>query len=327
MKVRISQAVMESSEAMDPLDFIMAFFLEKRHLWDIRDPEAVKESAWFLSFKGSPAYRKKCDNLEKLYKESIYRPKGARSHSIRMEITLSGGALLKLRPDEARRCLNQPLYVLVENAQSDGAFLDAMIHAFGRKALSDAQTEGWWQIKHLGGFGETEKMIEALQAQSTGICRIFVLADSDREYPHHETATIKKVEPCCISKRIPFHILTKRKIENYLPVDVLAHVPRKRKKTYKAFLNLNSNQKDFYEMKSGFSKKVKKIGQFPASQAAIFKNIPPKTLSNLHGGFGPDIWEYFKTYRGQITRESVKLTCESDPDEIESVLNYLECML
>jgi hypothetical protein len=189
--------------------------MDKRHLWEMDDPEAIKQSGWFDFYSGSRAYDQKCDDLEKLYTEQIYSPKNSLMHSIRIKVGASGSSPLELKPEDAKRCLGEPLHVFVENAESDGAFIEAMLHAFGKKELTDADTEGWWVIEHMGGVGEVEKRVKAIRSRITGIARLFVLTDSDRLYPDHDTGTIRKVDQYCLKNHVPFHILTKRKIENY----------------------------------------------------------------------------------------------------------------
>jgi len=199
-------------------------------------------------------------------------------------------------------------------------FLEAMIYAFGRRTLSDAHTEGWWKLLHLGGSGEIKKRIEQIRADTTGPLRVFVMTDSDRCYQEHHTKTIEKVESYCIQNGIPYAVLQKREIENYLPVNVLNHLPRKLKKTYRAFLNLEQKQRDYYDMKNGFKKDA------PEDHEDLFEHIPKRTLDDLWNGFG-EVWQYFKSKRDLITEDAIRLSCPNDPEEIVRILNEIECLL
>ncbi len=333
MKVRIAREVLNTSapDTIASLDAIFLHFRDGRHLWEdlreIEDTEEIKQSGWFDFYSGSRAYDKKCTDLDKLYTERIYS-ENSEMHCIRLEVSNSADSHLKLKPDEAKRCLDEPLHVFVENAGSDGAFIEAMIHAFGRRELTDAHTEGWWKIEHSGGFGEVEKRVEDVRSRITGIARLFVLTDSDSHYPDHETATVRKIERYCISNDIPFHILEKRTIENYLPVSVLNHVPRQHRKTYQAFLHLTQKQRDYYDMKNGFDETDERGHTIPPEdQKNLFSNVRRQILDDLAGGFGKKSWESFKKYREQITAKDMRMTCDSDPGEIEHILSYIECML
>jgi hypothetical protein len=73
MRVRITQEVLNISDGntIASLEAIFSYFMEKRHLWEIDDPEKIKQSEWFKYYHPSKAYHQKCDDLEKLYTEQI----------------------------------------------------------------------------------------------------------------------------------------------------------------------------------------------------------------------------------------------------------------
>ncbi len=125
--------------------------------------------------------------------------------------------------------------MLVENVTSDGDFINFMIAAFKRAILRDAYTSGWLALAQMGGFGECEKLLVHLRKQSYGPARIFVIVDSDRLFPGHVTRTIEKVVESCQAVGVPFAVLQKRKIENYLPLSILQQIERVR---FRAYLTL-----------------------------------------------------------------------------------------
>lgn len=248
-------------------------------------------------------------------------------HSILIIITLNRNSDCELQPDDARRCLDYPACVLVENAESDGAFLMAMIHAFKRRELLNAHTEGWWRVEHLGGRGEVAKRIDQICALAFGLKRLLLLVDSDRLYPDHVTHTIRMVESCCTHRKVPYAILRKREIENYLPVDVLRKVAKRNKRIYQAFLGLNEQQKDHYDMKKGFKAGRKGQAIVREEQKNLFQHVPERILNDLCGGFGDEIWKSFATHRKLITDEAVKITCSAHPSEICGILDSIERLL
>jgi hypothetical protein len=334
MKVRFATDVLNEPNAWNSLDQIVYHFITGRHLWDINDPEEIENSSWIQEDIQGRSGKQNLETLQKCYTNSIY-PCESREfslHTITLIITqqISGESNKTLRPDDAISYLNKPAYVAVENQSSDGAFLDAMIHAFGRSELRDAQTEGWWQYHQMGGFGEIEKQVESIRTQTlVSPLRVFVLVDSDRCYPNHVTDTIKKVKGYCDKVGdVPYAILQKRKIENYLPISALfrQHIPKKLKNIYQAFLSLTPEQQAHYEMKKGF-KKVNNHAIIPDKQKELFEHVPQRILDNLCGGFGDNAWEYFKSKRDVITEDAIKLTCPNDPNEIVRILDSIERLL
>jgi len=195
MKVRFGVDVLNNPQAWDSLDQIVDYFITGRHLWDINDVDDIENSDWIQEDIDGRAGKRNLDTLQRCCTDSIYSPESRkhRMHTITLLVTFYGNSNNELMPDEAKRCLSEPAYVAVENQTSDGAFLDAMIHAFGRNQLRDAQTEGWWEYAHLGGFGEIEKRIEHIRAKTMGSLRILVVADSDRRYPDEVTLVLARL--------------------------------------------------------------------------------------------------------------------------------------
>ncbi|MCP4350861.1 MAG: hypothetical protein GY795_35795 [Desulfobacterales bacterium] len=361
MKVRFSEDVLNDPDAWPALDRIVYHFLERRHEWDIDDIDEIEQSRWIQSDIGGRAGKHALDELQKCCTESIYPRQTSRMHSIAITVTKHNTSVHRLVPDEARRCLDAPAYVAVENAESDGAFIKAMIHGLNRELLLDAHTEGWWDFKHLGGSGETEKRINQIIARSVGPLRVFVLSDSDRLYPGHISLTMQIIERCCQKHNIPYAFLNKREIENYLSVNIIQKLPSNFKRTIQAFLKLTQEQKDFYDMKSGFKKDekrnwkienylpayiLKKIPLYvqkiivkglkkdktrnqaivPDVQKELFKHVRQNILSDLCGGFGRDIWQYFNKH-DSITKDDIRATCPAYPDEIDRILDNIESLL
>ena len=336
MKVCFAADVLKEPNAWGSLDQIVYHFITGRHLWDINDSEEIEKSDWIQEDIQGRSGKRNLETLQKYYTDSIYPRESRESnlHTITLIITqqVSGESNKTLRPDDAISYLNKPAYVAVENQSSDGAFLDAMIHAFGRTELSDAQTEGWWQYHQMGGFGEIEKQVEYLRTLTmVGPLRVFVLTDSDCRYPGEVTPTIKKVKEYCDKVGdVPYAILRKRKIENYLPISALfrKHVPKKLKNIYQAFLSLTPEQQAHYEMKKGF-KKVNNhaILSGPDEHKNLFEHVPKRILDNLCGGFGDNAWEYFQSERDMITEDAIRLTGTNDPNEIVQILDSIERLL
>jgi hypothetical protein len=121
--------------------------------------------------------------------------------------------------------------------------------------------------------------------------------------------------------------LTKREMESYLPVNLLQRVPRQRQHIYRAFLRLNRQQQDYYDMKSGFQQDAQGQPTIPPEQDALYQHVPPSVRRDLCGGFGRNAWQYFTSGRDHLTEDSIRLTCPDDPGEIKRILDTIESLL
>jgi hypothetical protein len=323
MRVTIHASVLNDSASWNQLDEIIQYFDELRHHWQIDDYDQIEQSAWVQTDIHGRAGKRILATLDKCYTAAIY-PTGARCHSKSIEITLHPTSVTQLPPIEACYCLRPPSRVLVENVTSDGGFLHFMITAFKRDSLRDAYTAGWLVLEQMGGFGECEKQLSNFLEQSYGPARIFVMVDSDRLYPGHVTQTIQKVADSCQALGIPFAILTKRKIENYLPLSILQQVNRDRHRWY---VNLQPTQQDHYEIKRGFDRAANGDAIVPPAQMALYQHVPRRILRELCGGFGRDVAQRYRTHAGKVQEQEVRMMCATDPAEIDRILDEIEAIL
>lgn len=324
MKVRFATDVLSHESSYRVLDRIVDLFVDGRHRWDIEDIDAIADSFWIKSDSSGRSSKANLEVLEKCYTKTAYYPQ--HMHSKLLIVTNNPNGASGLPPHDARRCLEAPAFVLVENSESDGTyFLDAMIYCFFRLQLQDAQTEAWWHYEHLGGFGEIEKRLDQLLARTVGSPRIFVVADSDRLYPGHVSPTETKVRETCEGHGIPFKILNKRKIENYIPPSLLVYVNRQA--TLRAFKKLTQEQRDFYEMKDGFERLDNNEAKVPSPQVTLYSDVRKHAYRDLCGGFGHNVCELFKTKRLFLRSEDIKRICPNDPNEIIVILDEIEKIL
>ncbi len=323
MKVRFAPDVLSDSSCFRALDRIVDLFMDGRHSWDIEDFETVANSLWIKSDIGGRSGDSNLEILGKCYTKTTYYPKNM--HRKLLILTTEDNGIPDLHPTHAKKCLEAPAYVLVENSESDGSFLDAMIHCFNRQQLQDAQTEVWWHYEHLGGFGEIEKRLNELLGRTTGPPRIFVVVDSDSEYPGHVSRTAAKVRETCEKYNIPLTILNKRNIENYIPLSLLHYANRITK--FRAFKKLTQDQRDYYDMKHGFRLAADGEIDILVAQSALYAGIHKHVCRNLCGGFGDNVYELFKTKRQYLKSKDIENICPNDPNEINRILDEIEKIL
>jgi hypothetical protein len=219
------------------------------------------------------------------------------------------------------------LCVAVENATADGDFLLTAIWAYNRQDLWDAHAKKWLRFEQLGGFGEVDKALALLLDGWPGPCRIFVLTDSDARYPGHETATIVKVKESCESRKVPYAILSKRMLENYLPVSSLNRLSGDQMKVFQAFLEMDNQQRSHFGMKKGFAGDGFGNAGTPAAQTMLYQSLRAPVRKVLANGFGPNIGQRFVQDRDKITDTDFRQVCEPNKDEISDILSRIEELL
>lgn len=329
MKVRIAPDAMAAPEVFRHLDRVLDALFDERHRWDERDPAAVEQSAW-ASEEGR-AGRRVLVAVEKLLGAQLYEGREEEQatlmHKMTLTVTLAAVPPLALQPFEAVKALEMPAFVIVENGESDRAFLDAMLRAFGRTALKDALDRGLWEVVSAGGGGEIPKRV-AERIAKIGECprRVLILSDSDRLTPGEQTKTVKDITTCARAHGVMAFLLEKREIENYLPYEALWEKSRHRKRC-NAYLQLTQEQRDHYDMKKGFVvNKQSGKAHIPAAQQELFAEVRPRrVLEDLKDGFGDKVWSCFQSLK--IDERAMRALCPDDEEEIPRLLDVIEALL
>ena len=291
MRVEFSSEVLSDPRCYSILDRIVHFFDEERHIWHSQDPDAVKNSDWFSSEEDSRSARMIKELFEKSNVQEEYTPTESGRHSIC--IVVSGSTLdetgTTLAPNDAYRALNRPGYVVVEDAESDSAFVNAMVQAYDRYPIYAAIENGWLQFEHMGGCGQLERTLRRIRSEPTGSpgpMRTVVVVDSDRLFPGQETENSRRVDRLCSEFGAVGWILQKREAENYLPIPVLNNAGRLQ--ILGAFGRLSQLQKDFFDMKHGFPNEG-----IPPEQNVLYQGVSNVDIERLKNGFGNDCWLLF----------------------------------
>ena len=333
MKVLIHLDVFHSQETWIDLFQFMGLFLEERHVWDLSDSEAIEQSPWLLHAPDSIYTQRAERDYQACLKLGAYSPPASHLQSLRISLkedasnsvhTLASGL----------QVLTQPAWVVVENSQSDGAFLKAISAAClpEREQVSTAFQKGWLKLQHAGGGDELMKRVTELVDIKHIPERILVLVDSDRYCPGPDSRKISRLRNDCAKSKVGLVVLSKREIENYLPLRLLedhaSDLPRKR--LYAAFAQLSQTQRDFFDIKKGFYSKDGVAGKthIPKEHGTLFDSLPPGVdLNDLSVGFGKDAWKLFDK---PITRADIEALYSDKPhdvSEIDALLDQIEGML
>ena len=178
-------------------------------------------------------------------------------HERRVRVTACPGAADELKPENATRFAEEPFVILVENRDSDGAFvkrvvreLDKSLHRLWRRPGDPIRFDS------LGGAGQMPEEVERRTQGKPYRPRLVAIIDSDRKGPNDtDSPAAQALYRQCEKRSVPCCILAKREAENYLPrilLDERQDVGADHARLVEAWDRLNNDQKNFFDMKNGF---------------------------------------------------------------------------
>lgn len=329
MKVRFSAEALNNAGCHHVLDQIISLFFSGRHAWDLSTPEGIAQSEWITSDPQGRAGRRNNEAYQKFTTDTIYQVPGIPSLAHRSTINI---VIRPTAPDhvvcqDAIRYLTSPAYIVLENAAADGGFIDTLMAKFERRMLSDAQSDGWWTYRHAGGTGEFGKRIDEIRAVTPGPMRVIAIADSDAEFPGHLPRKLSDLQQACADRSVKLLILRKREIENYIPPSLLLKLLNGPRRTVAEELaRLSPEQRDHYDMKSGFPREPDGSVQVSPSQTALYASLSNPRQQRLAGGFGA-IASFFVERREHFTADLIRINCTDRGKELDDILNEIESLI
>lgn len=330
MYVHLHPELFDQPNNFRHLDRIIHFFEDDKHDWIIESEEEIEiifKSEWYQS------NIKRVQStiyifIEKAFKNPIYRVKKQKTKQLirianqenEHEITLTF----------AINYLNEPLYILVENKFSDAALLNALFKNFrkGAKKIRQAKENGWIRYFHGGGKDMFLKIIDDEYKKKPLPARLFVLMDSDKKSLDDLSESTKRIKEKCLSYTppVPYHILHKREIENYLPNEVLYKIPKELHPITDELLSLDKSLQDFYDFKGGINNKARKEG--------IFSELSNESYNLLKLGYkqqkyNPEKSLYLLFNDECVTRENLMAKCkhQENPNELNDILDKITSLL
>lgn len=243
---------------------------------------------------------------------------------------------------EAIRFLNQPFYIFLENSLNDGYFLDCLLKNFKNKNKSKKikhHKEKGWLVYEMGGGSAIYKAIESklkpfenFSKPKYKYLRCFVLVDSDKSYPTKPYKTeLQKLIEFLKENEIPYHILEKREMENYLPEVVFDEIEGNNE-FIDAYKRLNPLQKDFFDLERGFPNK--NFEDLHIEIKSLLNDISPedkiifrKKKLEFNGNFKKEFPKLFES--DSITRENLLERCkhQRNPNELPDLLTRIKELL
>lgn len=161
---------------------------------------------------------------------------------------------------EGIKYLLQPLSIIVENSLNDAHFVRAIMRCYDSSGmLIKHDKEQWLQFENAGGCSNIVNYIQSRidHCGKVKFLRCFVLVDGDKHYPTENVKKYDKLTQKLNNWNIGYHILEKRCMENYVPIDAIPTTPQTLHWKM-AYQNLKPEQRDFLNIGGGFHGDIEK---------------------------------------------------------------------
>ncbi|WP_288109747.1 hypothetical protein [Flavobacterium sp.] len=237
---------------------------------------------------------------------------------------------------EAIIYVNEKFDLVLENDKYDGEFIDCLLKEFKGKSrmISRFKENNWLNYKNSGG---ATGMINTLEQKinhfgNSKFLKCFVLVDSDLEYPHIENLKRKSLIEFCAQYNIPLHILHKREIENYLPLDVFETINSSNPFVRTYIDKLDNTQRDFIDIQNGLVKSRKNWGKENQEVLNLYKNLSDNEFENLRNGLNGEFESFKKDYPQLFTKATQQGLIErtrhqEKPNELKDILDKITALL
>ncbi len=262
------------------LNHLFVFFETGKHIIYLKDD--ISQTQWVLS---NNHHKSLC---EMSYKDSAYIQKKDVQLKIKHENDISS-KIYSL--EDGYIYLQNELIIFVENATSDRLFLNSIFKKFVPECenINFALRNRWIKLIGPGGKNEIKKAInnELRIFRSEKSCndiylRAIVIIDSDKKFPHDNIGfSQKEIKDYCLEKNIICHILNKREIENYIPIEAFQDISNY--PIVEEYKRLTNDQSSFYDLEEGF--KNKNLNTLDEHIQGLFNNIGTKEEGILRRGF------------------------------------------
>jgi hypothetical protein len=247
VRITIDTSVANDPDAHRWLDRILHRIEDGWHVWDLTgtpDADAIEATTW-ISDPGRQGHR-----LRELLVTSTRRGAWTLApHTRRVRVTAHPAAEDELAPEQACRLSDEPLLILVENRDSDGAFVERVVTELDKALHGVWRREGEpIRFDSVGGTGQMPQEVDRRTHAVPYRPRLVAVIDSDRKGPgDSESTDARRLREVCNQHGLPCWVLAKREAENYLPRVLLGARPNagaEHERMVDAWARLSDDQKD-----------------------------------------------------------------------------------
>ena len=237
---------------------------------------------------------------------------------------------------EAIIFIEEKFELILENDMNDGEFVNCLLKEFNEKSkkIIHFKENNWFKYQNAGG---ATGVINTIQQKinhfgNRKFLKCFVLVDSDLDYPQIENKKRKNLIDFCYNNNIPFHILHKREIENYLPLDIFNEINPTSLFVRTYIDRLDNNQRDFIDIENGINKSRKNLEKNKKEVFNFFSNLIENDFNNLRNGISSEFENFKRDYAKlfkKAKREGLleRTNHQTNPKELEEILEKITALL
>lgn len=286
MRIEIDAGAANDRDSHRWLDRILYRIEDGWHVWDTTsqsNTSALDATSWIKDRDDQGQW------VWSMLVESITRDAWTSApHGRSVRVTTVPTAADELTPQNAVRLADEPLYILVENRVSDGAFVERIV-----KELDQSLHDLWncdgepIRVDSLGGKGQMPQEVTRRLRGKPYRPRLVAIVDSDRTAPDAAASReALRLQDTCNQYNLPCWVLAKREAENYLPLILLSAQPSARadhQQRVAGWERLTDDQKNFFDMKQGL--RTASSGDDPR----LFDGLSADDRAILNNGFGSNL--------------------------------------
>lgn len=254
---------------------------------------------------------------------------------------------------EINEYLNTPAMVIVENGMNDGLFVRAIMKHFSPEINFEEQLSNYLvYIDPASGSGASSRVHHHLSVHHNQpkYLRCLAIVDGDKRFPGDTTygsyQRQQNLGTYLQSKKVAYHILEKRTMENYMPDEVYdSNRGVFGNNWVDAYKRLTEEQKNYYYISGGFlkdvpkairndeSKKKDKTQALPVEIQTVFSTVTDADylvlLNNPHigGNFKDEFPKFYNdanvTKATLLRRSPLKPNGKSELEEIAEKIRQL----
>lgn len=221
---------------------------------------------------------------------------------------------------ELTNVLLRSFFIYVENGRADKRFIYSILSPELRREMRQQVHITAITFENAGGITElAKKLVDDHNSRSKLSLRAFALFDSDALVPGVPSKDALEAQRICSALQIPFHCLSMRAIENYIPDDALLSYSatattedqrKQRKRVARAVARLSDDQRSHFHMKDGFK----------APHGPQYDDLNPEDRATLSSGFGNHLSDCYNE-GGIVDRRSLEQS--SGWAELESLVTTI----
>jgi hypothetical protein len=237
--------------------------------------------------------------------------------------------------DECKRMLSYPVLIVLENSRNDRYFIESLVSNFRKrsKIIQRYIDHNWIDFVNAGGCENIDNVLiekfrnfQNLPKPAHFYLRAFVLVDSDSEFPNQIKQSRSNLKLFLDQHNILYHILTKREIENYLPVEAYDLLDGNTNFA-QVLKRLTPIQLDYIDIEEGFDRN-KNFEHMPSEIKELFDSVSQADRTTLrHHNFGiTDFKDQFvKAFHTEtVSQESLLARLGTPHGEISEFISILD---